>query len=432
METIWQKVQNSLKTKLPHNIYNEWFSPLSIQSIEGGEVVLTAPSEMHVQWIGDNYLDTIKDIFFSITSKKYNIRIAISGQVKTRAKQQERFLSPYNPNLTFETFVVGHSNQLAHAASLAVAKNPGYAYNPLFIFGGVGLGKTHLLNAIANFVLKNKPGLNVLLMSSETFMNEFIKATAHGKMNDFRSKFRETCDLLMIDDIEFFAGKERTQEEFFHTFNTLSEAKKQIILTSDKYPKEIPHMEERLRSRVESGVIVDIQPPDYETKIAILKKRAEKEKVSMPDEVYHFLASLNKSNIRDLYGYFNTIKAYSEFKSVEITLSLVKETLKGFIVDKKVELTVDDVLKFVADYFNIKVADMKSARRMRSIAFPRQIAMYIARTKLSYSFPELGEKFGGKDHSTIIHGVKKIEKKIANDDGVKSIVNQICKKLDEK
>lgn len=435
MEAIWEKIQNKLKNRLPNNIYNEWIKPLDFVSIENDTIVISAPSELHIQWVVDNYLEAIKDLVFSLTSIRPEIkfRLADGEKKETNVKSSYNDIPPgLNRSLIFENFVVGGSNQFAHAAAIAVAKNIGNAYNPLFIYGGVGLGKTHLLNAIGNYVFDNFPGMNIILLSSESFVNEFINATAHLKMTEFRNKYRERCDILLIDDVQFLAGKERTQEEFFHTFNTLIDAKKQIVLTSDKYPHDIPNLEERLRSRFESGLIVDIQPPDLETKIAILKRRSGEMGLNIDESILQYIAEMTDANIRDLLGFLNRVVAFANMQSRELSLEVAMEALKGLIKDKKNDITVDDIIRVVADYFKIKAQDIKSERRLKSIALPRQIAMYIARTKLNCSFPELGEKFGGKDHSTIIHGVRKIEEKMKKDSNFKFIIEGLVKKIANK
>ncbi len=434
METIWEKIRNKLKNRLPNSAYNDYIKPLNFLGLENDTIVLSAPDEAHIQYVVDKYLDSIKELAFSITSKHQEIKFKVMDGSHGESTRRTFGEAPptLNRSLVFENFVVGASNQFAHAAAVAVAKNIGRAYNPLFIYGGVGLGKTHLINAIGNYVFDHYPDINIALVTSETFVNEFINATAHFKMNEFRSKYRERCDLLLIDDVQFLAGKEKSQEEFFHTFNTLIDSKRQIVLTSDKYPHDIPNLEDRLRSRFESGLIVDIQTPDLETKIAILKRRVSEENINIDDSVLQYIASISEGNIRDLLGYLNRVIAYANIKSVNISLEVAMEALKGLIKEKRNNVTVDDVIEAVADHFKIKPHDIKSERRMQSIALPRQIAMYIARTKLNYSYPELGEKFGGKDHSTIIHGVRKIEEKIKKDSQLKFLIEGIVKKLDNK
>lgn len=434
MDTIWEKIRNKLKNRLPNSAYNDYIKPLNFVSFENDAMIIAAPNETHIQYVVDKYLEAIKELAFSLTSRHPEIKFKVmeTGGGETTRHSYNEVPSALNRALIFENFVVGGSNQFAHAAAIAVAQNIGKAYNPLFIYGGVGLGKTHLINAIGNYVFDHFPAMNIVLLTSETFVNEFINATAHLKMNEFRNKYRECCDILLIDDVQFLTGKERTQEEFFHTFNTLTDAKKQIVLTSDKYPHDIPNLEDRLRSRFESGLIVDIQTPDLETKIAILKRRVSEDGLNIEDSILQYIASSSDANIRDLIGYLNRVIAYANIKSMNLTLDLAMEALKGLVKDKRSDVTVEDIIRVVADYFKIKTQDIKSERRMQSIALPRQIAMYIARTKLNCSFPELGEKFGGKDHSTIIHGVRKIEEKIKQDSNLKFMIEGIVKKIDNK
>jgi chromosomal replication initiator protein len=324
--------------------------------------------------------------------------------------------------------VCGASNQFAHAASQAVANNPATNYNPLFIYGGVGLGKTHLLIAIGNQIRDNNKRAKICYYSSEKFMNEMINCLRYKKMDEFRNKFRK-MDILLIDDIQFMAGKEATQEEFFHTFNALYESHKQIVVTSDKFPKDIPGLEERLRSRFEWGLIADIQPPDIETKIAILKKKSDMNAITLPDDVALFLASSATSNVRELEGMLIRLGAYASLTGSEITLNMARDILKDIIVEKTKEITVEMIQKHVADHFKIKVAELKSDKRLKTFVVPRQIAMFICRELTKSSYPEIGEKFGGKDHSTIIHSVKKVEKLMTSDLQIKSVVENLRKQL---
>jgi chromosomal replication initiator protein len=329
-----------------------------------------------------------------------------------------------NSKYVFDEFVAGSSNQFAYAAAMAVASNPATTYNPLFIYGGVGLGKTHLVNAIGNAIMKKNPGMRVCYYTSEKFMNELINSLRYAKMDEFRNKFR-SMDVLLIDDVQFIAGKERTQEEFFHTFNALYESHKQIVVTSDKFPKEIPGLEERLRSRFEWGLIADIQPPDVETKQAILKMKAEHNGIELPEDVIQFLATSVSSNVRELEGFLIRIGAYASLTSTPVSLAMAREILKDILVEKNREITVEEIQKTVATHFNIKVADIKSPKRLKALVLPRQIAMYLARQLTSCSYPEIGERFGGKDHSTIIHAIKKMEKQMEQDFQLRSIINGI-------
>lgn len=323
---------------------------------------------------------------------------------------------------SFESFVIGSSNQFAHAAAMAVAKMPGKNYNPLFIYGGVGLGKTHLLNAIGMEILKRDPSARIIFTSSEKFMNELIYCMRFDKMVEFRRKYRDRCDVMLIDDIQFIAGKERTQEEFFHTFNHLYDLQKQIVLTSDKSPREIPDLEERLKSRFEWGLQADIQVPDLETRIAILRKKAEDDGIPLEDELGLFLASNIKSNVRELEGSLIRLNALATLNKIPLSVNLAREGLKNILGDMDRILTVEQIQKVVADYYKIRLADLTGKRRMRSFALPRQIAMYLCRKHVRSSYPEIGYKFGGKDHSTVVHAFSKIQKDVASD---KTLQNHI-------
>lgn len=337
--------------------------------------------------------------------------------------------STLNPKYTFNSFVIGNSNRFAHAASLAVAESPAKAYNPLFIYGGVGLGKTHLMHAIGHYILDGNPNAKVVYVSSEKFTNELINAIKDDKNEEFRNKYRNV-DILLIDDIQFIAGKERTQEEFFHTFNALHDANKQIILSSDRPPKEIPTLEDRLRSRFEWGLIADIQVPDFETRMAILKKKADVENLNVANEVMGYIATKIKSNIRELEGALIRIIAYSSLTNREVTVDLATEALKDIISKKQGKhVTIDLIQDVVSSYFNLRVEDLKSQRRTRNVAYPRQIAMYLSRKLTDMSLPKIGEEFGGRDHTTVIHAYEKISENLKTDDSLQNTVNDITKKL---
>ena len=352
---------------------------------------------------------------------------------RTGPKSKTVSLSGYiNPNYTFDSFIVGSSNQFAHAASFAASQKPGTAYNPLFIYGGVGLGKTHLINAIGNFIMKNNAGeLRVCCISAENFTNQVINGIKTNKMEDFRNRYRFGHDVLLIDDIQFIAGKESTQEEFFHTFNALYESKKQIVLTSDKSPHEMSYLEERLRSRFEWGLIADIQPPEIETRIAILTQKAETDGVEIPGEVAMYLAQYTNSNVRELEGVLNNLIAYSKLMNTNITVDLAKQVLKTLVKKQETKvITIEYIQKEVAAYFDLNLSELNSNRKQKNIAVPRQIAMYLSRKYTVASFPEIGEKFGGKDHSTVIHAFKKIEGILGKDIALTNSINTISKKIE--
>ncbi len=357
--------------------------------------------------------------------------------LKKEEKQKESklgrlFTGFLSPNYTFDRFIVGPSNQFAHAASTAVARNPGEAYNPLFIYGGVGLGKTHLINAIGNEVLKSTSNMaRICCISAEHFTNQVINSIRSNKMEEFRNRYRFGCDVLLIDDIQFIAGKESTQEEFFHTFNTLYESKKQIVLTSDKSPKDMSYLEERLRSRFEWGLLTDIQPPETETRIAIIKNKAESAGVVLPNEVGLYIAKNTTSNIRELEGALTNIIAHAKLLNAEISLDLAKEVLKNIVKNQDNRfVTIESIQKEVVNFFGMRVQDLKSGRKQKNIAVPRQIAMYLARRYTGASYPEIGEKFGGKDHSTVIHAVKKIERLLGKDLPLTKNVDSLSLKIE--
>ena len=370
----------------------------------------------------------IEFVILSDASDKENSKIKSDKPTRSIIVNDE-MSSTLNPKYTFNSFVIGNSNRFAHAASLAVAEAPAKAYNPLFIYGGVGLGKTHLMHAIGHYILESNPNAKVVYVSSEKFTNELINAIKDDKNEEFRSKYRNV-DVLLIDDIQFIAGKERTQEEFFHTFNALHDANKQIILSSDRPPKEIPTLEDRLRSRFEWGLIADIQVPDFETRMAILKKKADVENLNVANDVMGYIASKIKSNIRELEGALIRIIAYSSLTNREVSVDLATEALKDIISKKQGKhVTIDAIQDIVASYYNLRIEDLKSQRRTRSVAYPRQIAMYLSRKLTDMSLPKIGEEFGGRDHTTVIHAYEKISENLKTDDTLQHTVNNITKKL---
>lgn len=448
MKKAWQTTLNSLKQSLTPQHFTTWIKPIRFIGVTDDTVDLEVPNRFVLDWIKKHYLDMIQECLSNAAGGSFKISLSIASKtVRDSAappevppaappppKQQQEAPLPrsnaYNLNsrYTFETFVLGSSNQFATAAATAVANNPATTYNPLFIYGGVGLGKTHLINAVGNAILKKNPEMKVCYYTSEKFMNELINSLRYAKMDEFRTKFR-SMDVLLIDDVQFIAGKERTQEEFFHTFNALYDSHKQIVVTSDKFPKEIPGLEERLRSRFEWGLIADIQAPDMETKQAILKMKAEQNGIDLPHEVALFLASSVSSNIRELEGYLVRIGAYASLTATPISLTMAQEVLKDILVEKRREITVEEIQKLVANHYSIKVSDLKSAKRMKALVLPRQIAMYLSRQLTTNSYPEIGERFGGKDHSTIIHAIKKIEKAMEDDYQLRSVINTLRKDL---
>jgi chromosomal replication initiator protein len=440
-QDIWQEVIERIKKRANPQVFF-WFDSLKPLSQTDELLTLKAKNNFERDWIYNHYLDLISKTIEEVHGRKLDIKIVAASptsieedieEEKSREINKEGLFTGFlNPNYTFERFIVGASNQFAHAASTAVASKPGEAYNPLFIHGGVGLGKTHLINAIGNYILKNSHQLaRVCSISAENFTNQVINSIKSNKMEEFRNRYRFGCDVLLIDDIQFIVGKESTQEEFFHTFNTLYDSKKQIVLTSDKTPKDMSYLEERYRSRFEWGLIADIQPPETETKVAILKKKAETEGIVLPNEVGIFLATNITSNIRELEGTLINISAYAKLLNTEINIDLAKEVLKNIIKEQtRSILNIESIQKEVANFFGVKIQDLKSERKTKNIALPRQIAMYLIRKYTGASFPEIGEKFGGKDHSTVIHAVRKIEAMIGEDSSLKDAVNAVVRKIE--
>lgn len=444
MQAVWQDVLQRIRQSLSDHHFTTWFGPLRLVSLDEERALLEVPNRFFREWLSDNHLPLIEDTLQSVTGRPYTVQFAVATggaetpvpqppadiSVATRAAPREPGpRTAFMPGLTFETFVAGSGNQFAHAAALAVAAMPARNYNPLFIYGGVGLGKTHLLNAIGHAMLDSTPGLRVTFLSAEQFMNELINSIRYEKMMQFRAKYRDRCDALLIDDVQFIAGKERTQEEFFHTFNALHQNHRQIVLTSDKFPKEIPGFEDRLRSRFEWGLVADIQAPDTETKVAILKKKAEMDRIPLPDDVAHFLAENIDSNIRRLEGSLTRVGAYASLTGGDITISLAEEVLQKFFRDEARNITVEFIQKLVCKHYSIKISEIKSSRKTKSLTLPRQIAMYLSREYTSCSFPAIGEKFGNKDHSTVIHAVKSIKNKLKDDISLKNALTILEKEL---
>jgi chromosomal replication initiator protein len=442
MKEIWNKVLSDVGEKISQKAFDIWLKPIRLLNLSESQIELEVPNKFFKDWISENYQNLIRDSLFHLTSQQYAVHFVVkevSEEKVQKARGTERIAPPrpvrqtvkedgLNPNYTFDAFVVGSCNQFAHAAAVAVANLPAKNYNPLFIYGGVGLGKTHLINAIGNQILESDPSANISYTSSEKFTNELINCLRYEKMTDFRNKYRNK-DVLLLDDVQFLGGKERTQEEFFHTFNSLYESHRQIVITSDKLPKEIPGLEERLRSRISWGLIADIQPPDIETKVAILCKKAELFNISLSNEVGLFLASNLGTNVRELEGALTRLRAYSSLTGSDINEAMAKETLKDILNDRQKMISIDNIQKAVASFYNVSVSDLKSSKKLKIYALPRQVAMYLCRTMTRSSFPEIGEKFGGKDHSTVIHAVRQTEKRLNEDRELKNIIDTIKNQL---
>jgi chromosomal replication initiator protein len=440
MPELWNQTLIEVKERIGKQNYETWIKPIRFVSRSKSEINLEVPNKFFRDWLTEHYLTQIEDVLSSLAKDRVRVVFEINEKLESRSsieksvkkEEKERERTPRNTNLipkyTFDNFVIGASNQFAHAACVAVANQPGDHYNPLFIYGGVGLGKTHLVNAIGHHSVTQRPSLKVVYLSSESFMNELIASLRRDKMDEFKRKFRNV-DILILDDVQFIAGKERTQEEFFHTFNSLYESHKQIVITSDKFPKEIPGIEDRLRNRFEWGLIADIQPPDMETRVAILQKKAEVEGVQLPHDVAIFLASNIDSNVRELEGSLTRLGAFSSLTKATITVELTKELLRNTLKGAQREITVENIQKTICDYFNIRMGDLKAKRRTQNIALPRQVAMYLCRKHTETSFPGIGDKFGGRDHSTVIHASKTIERKIKEDPHMQKTIEKLERNL---
>ncbi len=420
MSSLWNYCVSNLEDQIPSQQFNTWIRPL--QAIEtGNELKLLAPNRFVLDWVREHFLAKIEatienepseqnwTIHLEIGSKPTELKKNISSYQETSIKKRKKNNIPCNLNnaFIFDTFVEGKSNQLAKAASIQVSENVGKAYNPLFIYGGVGLGKTHLMHAIGNLILAQNPAAKIAYIHSEKFVADMVKALQHNAINSFKEHYRNV-DALLIDDIQFFAGKERSQEEFFHTFNTLYENKHQVVLTCDRYPKEVKGLEERLKSRFGWGLPVAIDPPDLETRVAILIKKASISGLELPHEVAFFIGKRIRSNVRELEGALRRVIANSHFTGQPITLEFTKEALRDLIALQDKAVNIDNIQKTVADYYKIRVADLVSSKRTRSVTRPRQIAMLLAKELTNHSLPEIGDSFGGRDHTTVLHACRKI------------------------
>jgi len=442
----WGKALASMEKELPRAGFETWLKGTKPLALHDDTIVIGVQNDFAREWLETKYLSLIKRTLREISGHDMSVRfvqhsspaaVAESELAATWTNPQpivttangESIGQALNPKYTFDRFVVGNSNRFAHAASLAVAGAPARAYNPLFIYGGVGLGKTHLMQAIGHFIRNQGTGMRVVYISSETFTNELISAIRDRTQHEFRNKYR-TIDVLLVDDIQFLAGKEATQEEFFHTFNSLHEANRQIVISSDRPPKEITALEERLRSRFEWGLIADIQPPDLETRVAILRKKAELERLEIPNDVMLFIASKIDTNIRELEGALIRIIAYASLVNREITIDVAAEALKDILPEARPKsLSIELIQQRVAAFYGLRVEDLKAPRRTRALAFPRQIAMYISRELTDASLPKIGEEFGGRDHTTVIHAHEKISADMKVDSSLRSVVQELIEKI---
>ncbi|MDG5789402.1 chromosomal replication initiator protein DnaA [Evansella sp. AB-P1] len=447
LNDLWEQALKMIEEKVSKPSFDTWFKFTKADSIDQGTntIHIIAPNEFARDWLENRYLRIITETLHELTGAELEARFVlpkedksndlellekVKPQVKTPVEMNEEMPKHMlNPKYTFDTFVIGSGNRFAHAASLAVAEAPAKAYNPLFIYGGVGLGKTHLMHAIGHYVIDHNPSAKVVYLSSEKFTNEFINSIRDNKAVHFRNKYRNV-DVLLIDDIQFLAGKEQTQEEFFHTFNALHEERKQIVISSDRPPKEIPTLEDRLRSRFEWGLITDITPPDLETRIAILRKKAKAENLDIPNEVMLYIANQIDTNIRELEGALIRVVAYSSLINQDMNADLAAVALKDIIPNSKPKtITIQDIQKTVADIFRIRVDELKAKKRTKSVAYPRQIAMYLSRELTDNSLPKIGTEFGGRDHTTVIHAHEKISKLFSTDSDLQKQIQEIKEQL---
>jgi chromosomal replication initiator protein len=437
LDDLWARLIESLVRTLPTPVLDNWIRPCRLLAVEGDHLRIGAPNKFSRDWLAQNYLDALHQAAREVLGGHPRITLIVddAGPAEPAAAPPRLERAPgggtvegLNPRYTFDAFVVGSSNQFAQAACQAVAELPSRAYNPLFIYGGVGLGKTHLLHAVGHQCVRLFPGMSVAYLSSERFTNELINAIRYDRTAEFRARYR-TIDLLLIDDIQFISGKERTQEEFFHTFNDLYESRKQIIVSSDSSPKDIPEIEERLRSRFEWGLIADIQPPDFETRVAILKKKAALERIRLGDDVAYLIASRIKSNIRELEGSLTRMIAFCALTAREMTVDLAQEVLGDLWGEDEKIITIDQIQRRVCDFFGLKMSDLKAKNRTKAIAFPRQVAMYLSRQMTHSSLSEIGRAFGGKDHTTVLHAVDKIQTLLQDDPKLRKTIDGLVQSV---
>ena len=445
---LWTRAVAHLKNRLSRHTYQTYFDPIRPVSLAGDELTLAHSSKFMIDWVRDNLLDVLTEDLLRIRGTPCTVVFVVRDradiEVEPPAPPEPQRTSRFsggepdgeprrppalNAKYTFDSFVVGPSNQFAVAACTAVSNAPGKAYNPLFLYGGVGLGKTHLVHAVGNHALRSNPRLNVVYLSSEAFTNDLIHALETHKMPEFRARYREKCDILLLDDIQFLGNKKQTMEEFFHTFNALHEGGKQIFVTSDKLPNEIEGFEERLRSRFQWGLIADIQPPEVETRVAILKKKASTDGIVLPDDVALFLGTHIRSNVRELEGTLIRLSAFASLTKAALTIELAKDVLKNVLVVRGDKPDVETIIKIVADQFQVKPADIKGDRRQQTIARSRQVAMYLTRKITNLSYPQIGERFGGKDHSTVINADQRVQQLMEEDAELRATVESLLRRL---
>ena len=435
-QALWAEAQEKIKQRLGPDKYDTWIRPLSPSAMGETSLIIKAPNNFFIEYLEQHFMELINQAISEAHHKPFNAVLVAAEEklARNQAKEESVQLAmakivdagQLRESYSFDKFVIGKNNEFAYAAAMAVSEAPGRIYNPLFIYGGVGLGKTHLTQAIGNHIRVRKPKAKVLYLPAETLMNELIHAIQNRKTLEFKNKYR-SLDVLLIDDIQFLSEKTQTQEEVFHTFNALYESRKQIVLTSDRPPKDISHLEERLVSRFQSGLVADIQQPDIETRIAILKKKAELDQMSVPDDVLHFIAGAVKSNIRELASSLNQVVAFASLVGRELTVELAQEVLKNIINTRQKTVTIDAIQKTVAGFFSIPEESFRSKKRTKELVEPRQLAMYLARQLTTASLNDIGNKFGGKDHTTVLHALQKVKNQIATDAAYEEQVKSITK-----
>lgn len=456
MQDLWTSALAALKSQLSEENFDTWLAPVQFDGCEGDTLSLRVPNRFFADWIQSNYLEVLSEAWCDQLAPEQRPadRLKVTWQIDERlqppaqpaaarptaapakpqvtgttTRPEEGSGAPLNPRYHFDNFVVGPANQLAHAASVAVSQEPGTRFNPLFLYGGVGLGKTHLMNAMGHTIATNHPGKRIVYVSAERFTNEFIWALQHHSIENFRQRYRTQCDVLLMDDIQFLAGREQTQEEFFHTFNALYQADCQIVVSSDVYPQQIQEMEERLISRFQSGMVADIQPPELDTRIAILNRKAQAEGIRLDEEVALFIAQTVRNNVRELEGTLIRLAVKADLLKRPIDTALTREVLRGHSAHTRNMPSVEAIQKVTCEFFNVRLTDLKSQKRQRSIALPRMIAMYLCRQRLGTSYPELGDRFGGKDHTTVINAVRKITSLLDKDAQVRDAVDTLERRL---
>ncbi|MCK9313821.1 MAG: chromosomal replication initiator protein DnaA [Methanocorpusculum sp.] len=422
---IWKQVLQSLADEIDASSFDIWFSMVNFETVRHDKVYISVPNSLTKEWIESRYLDNLQNKLRNLTNQEMELIINTETQI-----EKEGMFTTLNYKYTFDSFVVGNSNRFAHAACYAVGESPSKAYNPLFIYGGVGLGKTHLMQAIGHHIMKNRPTSAVVYISSEQFTNDLIGSIKDDNMASFRNKYRGV-DVLLVDDIQFLAGKERTQEEFFHTFNTLYESDKQVVISSDRPPRNIPTLEDRLRSRFEWGLITDIQPPDLETRVAILRKKAQAENFNVPYDILDYIAHYIDSNIRELEGALVSLIAYSTITNKPLNMTTASEALKDILPPPQPKkITIESIQNTVSKYYGIEISELLSKKRNKHVVYPRHIAMYLCRRLTEASLPQIGEQFGGRDHTTVLHANEKITRELEVDREMAAAINELCKKID--